>query len=79
MNLQSVYIRFFSLQLLWLRSDYSLAITSFISALAPKTKVEQEIDAAQHVQTIRRGIACFFVTNLSFSKEATGDVAEMLV
>jgi hypothetical protein len=77
MHSRSVYIKFYSTKLVWLQSNYSLAITDFISASAPKIEAEQERDAAQHVQAMRRDMACFLVTTSGVSEEAIGDVVEM--
>jgi hypothetical protein len=76
MHSKSVYIKFFSAQLVWLRSDYSLAITGFISASAPEIEAELKRDAAQEVQTAKRENADFWAANPDLAKKAIGQFAE---
>ncbi|KAI4960941.1 hypothetical protein J4E86_002568 [Alternaria arbusti] len=54
MHARSIYTGFFSSQLVWIRPDFSLAVTGFISATA--TEIEDEFwkDAAEYSKAIRQ-------------------------
>jgi hypothetical protein len=49
-HLRFVFIRNFCSQLVWLRSDFSLAITGFLAASAPKIEEENRQDGIASVR-----------------------------
>jgi hypothetical protein len=51
---RSVYLKSFSSEFVWLRSDYSLAITGFISASAPEIEKEFRTDGINEINKRER-------------------------
>ena len=70
---RSIYVRSFSSRFVWLRSDFSLAITGFICATAPAIEQEVKTDAAQEARLRKQDRAAVLGMPSSRDEEAFED------